>query len=107
MKIIPVVILVTFIFGSCSKESVSPTDAQLTATKIQNDITQKAGKLTYIGVFSATNGALMYEGTAYSITSDGFIYISNNTSTSTSSATFNLGQLKFYQIFPGSLDLYF
>ncbi len=82
--------------ASCSKESISPTQAQVTATKLKTALGPY--KFTNISVYYNNIGTVT-DAATYSITDDGFIQVAND--------YFNLEQLKFYQISPPILALYF
>ena len=90
-----------FFVTSCSKNSLSPTQGELTAAKLKADISGKSITSVYI---SFSNGSGSFNGTSYTITSDGFI---NVVGANQNNATYNLEQLKFYQIYPPTLYLDF
>jgi hypothetical protein len=92
-------LLTAFAISSCSKESISPTQAQVTAAKLKNDINTKG--ISNISV-SLNNGQTNLSGTGYSITPDGFITIVSGSGSSSTTYTFNLGQLKLYYVLSGS-----
>ena len=102
MKYILALSIMSLVVLSCSKESISPTQGQVTATKLKNDISTKGAKITSIDV-TTNNGLTHFSGTSYSITSDGFITVSDANGTI---MTYNLGQLKSYQFYVSNSQLY-
>jgi len=95
MKPILSFFLAIFLLASCSKESISPTQGQITAAKLKSEL----GPYHFTAVSAFYNNIGAANGSGYQITDDGFITVG--------SVTFNLGQLKFYQATPPSLTLYF
>jgi hypothetical protein len=92
--LIPMIILVLSV-SSCHKESISPTQAQITASKLKSDLA--AYSINNVTAYLGTGNSV--SGTGYNITGDGFIQVSNY--------KFNLGLLKSYSVSPPYLTLYF
>jgi hypothetical protein len=99
MKVFRLSLFLIFLLTSCNDEM--ETDAQLTAKKLKADIGWKT--IDTISVTSIYDGAPIFQGTTYSITSDGFMVVRANTN----SATFNLGEMKSYRILDNFLILYY
>jgi hypothetical protein len=100
MKFYQLAFLLIFLSTSCKDDT--ETQAQLTAKKLTADIKSSGAIISEVLVSSIYDGSRIFYGTRYTINSDGFIII-----TDTSSATFNLGELKSYIISPSSLTLYY
>lgn len=87
-----------FLF-SCTKSTTNLTQAQLTALRLEKDLGISPNKpytFATILVFNqSSNSVISSGGTSLTVTSDGFIVISG---TNFTTKTFNLEQLKSYQI---------
>jgi hypothetical protein len=97
---------------SCKKETVYFTQAQLTAQRLQSTlgVVANTNYNTYsISVYNLLDGSIVsLGGTAFTITSDGYIIVTFNSGTSLITVPFNLEQLKAFQIVPtNNLVLYF
>lgn len=99
MRVFQLSLFLIFLFTSCNDEI--ETEAQLTAKKLKSDIGGK--NIQSILVTTMYDGTRIFLGTSYSITSDGFIAVSTTTDT----ATFNLGELKSYVVSTDLLVLYY
>ena len=95
MKPILSLFLAIILLASCSKESISPTQGQITAAKLKSAL----GPYQFSNVTAYSNNTYVITGSGYQITDDGFIKVDN--------INFSLDQLKFYQATPPSLTLYF
>jgi hypothetical protein len=89
-------VLAIILLVSCSKENISPTQGQVTAAKLKTALAPY--QITNVNVYY-NNIAVVTNETGYAITDDGFIKVSGS--------NFNLGQLRFYQLAPPILTLYF
>lgn len=96
------VFLLIFLFTSCKDEM--ETQAEVTARKLQADISAHAASIESISVLRIYDDSAIFVGSSYVISSDGFIVITTNAD---QSATFNLGELKSYRISSNSLTLYY
>ena len=85
-------------FGSC-KKTISPTQAENTAASLNSFLKG----LSYASVDVYNNNTIVYGGSSVQITGDGMAIVYGNGS----SATFNLGLLKEYQLVGNILYLYF
>ncbi len=99
MRVFHLSLFLIFLFTSCSDEM--ETEAQLTAKKLKSDIGGK--NIQSILVTNIYDGTRIFVGTTYSISSDGFIVVTSINDT----ATFNLGELKSYQVSFDSLVTYY
>jgi hypothetical protein len=99
MKVFYLSLFLIFLFTSCNDEM--ETEAQLTAKKLKADIGAK--NIQSISVSSVYDGTLIFVGSSYAISSDGFIVVKTDIDT----VTFNLGELKSYQVLTNSLYLYY
>lgn len=95
------VFLLMFLFPSCKDALETP--GELMAKKLETDIKSSGENIQYISVYSIYNNSIIFSGTSSSITSDGFIIITN----ANESATFNLGELKSYKITSNGLALFY
>lgn len=102
MKAFFLPILIILLFTSCKDEM--ETQAELTARKLKADISLKGINISSVSVSSIYDSSIIFAGSSYVITSEGFIVITTNAD---SSATFNLGELKSYIISSNSLFLYY
>jgi hypothetical protein len=91
------------IFSSCVKDN-SPTQGQIMAAKLRNDIAGTTINTVYVYDFSS--GALRAQGTGIQINGDGTINVINGGSNPTNVA-FNLQSLITYDFATGYLYLYF
>jgi hypothetical protein len=105
--------LILFLFSvllfSCKKDTTYLTQGQLIALRMEKDLglsPNETSSFSSIWVFNQSNSSVISSaGTSLRITSDGFIIISG---TNFDTITFNLEQLKSYQLVPtGNLNLYF
>lgn len=104
---------------SCTKETTYLTQGQLTAQKLESALGVAVNTLStkyLVNVSDLDNGtSLIANGNSFQITGDGFIIVTTGTGTTLTTTSFNLGQLKSYQIFsyPGlanytpNIQLYF
>jgi hypothetical protein len=103
-----ILFILPLLFFSCNKDTIL-TQGQLTAIRLEKDLglsPDVATNFNSIWVSNLSTGATISSGgTTIMITSDGFAIISG---LNFITLTFNLEQLKSYQIVPtGNLDLYF
>ncbi|MBS1507801.1 MAG: hypothetical protein JSS79_14255 [Bacteroidetes bacterium] len=95
MKMLIPAIILMFSVSACHKESISPTQAQVTASKLKSDLA--AYSIKNITVYIGNSGYVI--DTSYVLTGDGFIQVGGY--------KFNLEQLKYYQVAPPNLTMYF
>lgn len=89
-----------FLLSACQKTN-TVTQGQLNASKLQKEV--KETIINSIWVSNILNFSTIYTGKSISFTGDGFAIISS----SGGSKTFNLDQLKAYDLSTGNLNLYF
>lgn len=82
---------------SCSKESISPTQAQINATRLKNSIGNGSVTSIYIEEGTTTLFNSNISNNNYTITSDGFLIVGSN--------SFSLEKLVFFQYSASSLWL--
>ena len=87
--------------SSCSKENISPTQGQLAASKLKKELGNFPGITSVVIIYN--NSGVGWD--SFSISDDGFITVS--TASPTSTATYNLEQLKYYQVSSSFFNLYF
>jgi hypothetical protein len=102
------IFILCFLF-SCKKDTTYLTQGQLIALRMEKDLNLSpnvTSNFSSIFVINQSNSAVISSGgTSIMITSDGFVAISG---ANISTITFNLEQLKSYQLVPtGNLNLYF
>lgn len=88
MKVLYFLFFAIFFISSCEEEM--QTQAELTAIKLRADISAAGTDIESISVLNMYDDAAIFVGSAYTISSDGFIVITTNAD---QSATFNLGEL--------------
>jgi hypothetical protein len=108
-KLTLILFLSSIVLFSCKKDTTYLTQGQLIALRMEKDLNLSpnvTSEFSSIWVFNQSNSSVISSGgTSVIITSDGFIVISG---TNFNSITFNLEQLKSYQLVPtGNLNLYF
>ena len=100
MKALKMSLFLLFLVAACDDDTM--TSAQLTAQKLKKDI--NSANILSVSVVNIYDGSPIFIGSTYKITSDGFIVV---TTDAAASATFNLGELKSYQITPNSFTLFY
>jgi hypothetical protein len=108
-KLTLILFLLSVFLFSCKKDTTYLTQGQLMALRMEKDLglyPNKTSSFSSIFVFNQSNSTVISSaGTSVRITNDGFIVISG---TNLDAITFNLEQLKSYQLVPtGNLNLYF
>ena len=108
-KLGSILLVLSLVLCSCKKETTYLTQAQLTALRMENDLNLSpnvASVFSSIYVLNQSNAAVISSGgTSLMITSDGFLVIAGS---NFNAITFNLEQLKSYQLIPtNNLTLYF
>ncbi|QES90561.1 hypothetical protein [Rhizosphaericola mali] len=102
--------ITTMLIISCKKEVITQTQSQVSASNLAKALGVEQNKLYsgYSIVVTNSSNSMSNNGSSLMITSDGFIIISSATNGSTSSVTYNLGEMKSYQImnFSTIKDLY-
>jgi len=106
MRVIYLSFFLIFALTACSDDVTFETEAQLTAKRLQADINAEAANIQVIYVIDLSNetNALIFTGSSYVITTDGFIVL---TSDAEVTQTFNLGELKSYIVSGSILALYY
>lgn len=104
MRVIFLSFFLIFTFTACSDDVEFETEAQLTAKRLKADIKTNATNIVSIFVLNYSDASLIFSGSSYEISSDGFIVI---TSDEAVSVTYNLGEIKSYVVAPSILALYY
>lgn len=104
MRVIFLSFFLIFTFTACSDDVEFETEAQLTAKRLKADINTNATNIVSIYVLNFSDASLIFSGSSYEITSDGFIVITSDADVTT---TYNLGEIKNYIVTPSILALYY
>ena len=104
-KTLLILILPFFLLCSCVKKYETATQAQLTAQRLISALGSPSGTPTNNITITMHNNAghIVYTATIYTISSDGFITLSNPNQ---SPVIYNLGYLKSYETSRSGSNLY-